>query len=437
MDARVFSSTDRPRLRTNRRARRRFLLVLLVVIGLVRVLGYLWYDREPYRTDTDLTQDYVSAKAWRDGRDPYAPKGELYDRYLPVESQFLYPPEPNERNPHPTPFILFLSPLSFISLRAARIVLLLTMTAATFVGIYLFCVTVGLARRRAALWALIALATPLVELDVRWAQVNGLLLLAFILAWRDLERNRDTRAGILLGITAALKLFPIFLVIPLIRRRRVRALVSTAITVIAVFAVGAIAFGSQATFSAFRRASQGNYETWAAAPQSISLTSLPVRVISPQRWLHPTREIPTYAIGLGLVLAAMCLYAAVRSSASVTRDVYWAAVPWMIFASPLAWPHYLVLAIPVCILMLTKEQLSPGLRKWTLICTGVLAVLPNLPDYISWFTIPKYATVGVGMTVVLAALVTLALIDFSEPDRRRMGRAQVKKSEMVVGSAPS
>lgn len=400
--------------KTPRSERRRRLLTWIVLgVCLLRVASYLVYLREPTRSDSDLTQEYVSAKAWRDGKDPYAPKKDLNARYIGAEARFLYEPEPDERNPHPPAFILLFAPLTSLGLTGARLAVLLVMLAATFVGIYLFCTTLGLAKRTAVLWGAVALATPLVQLDLRWAQVNGLLMLALVLAWRDLRQGRDTRGGAILGVAAALKLFPFLLVIPLLRARRKRAVASMVLAVLIVFGIATAVLGPKTAISSFRRASQGNYEAWAAAPQSISLVSLPVRAFSPERWRTPSAEIPGHVVVMAAGLGILALYGALRTRALASRDLFWATVPWMIVASPLAWPHYVVLCIPLAILLIRNAStFSRRRRRLFYMFAASLAVLPNLPDYLDWLGAVSFASVGVGMMVVLAILLTIALIDF-------------------------
>jgi hypothetical protein len=46
-----------------------------------------------------------------------------------------------------------------------------------------------------------------------------------------------------------------------------------------------------------------------------------------------------------------CCAGAFLTQAGYSRARFWAAVPWAIMAAPIAWDHYLVLAIPLLMLM--------------------------------------------------------------------------------------
>src|SRR5262249_49806423 len=61
-------------------------------------------------------------------------------------------------------------------------------------------------------------------------QLNPVLLLSITGAWIAARRERDGLAGVLLGVAAAMKLFPIFLFIAPALRRRWSTLVAGAIT---------------------------------------------------------------------------------------------------------------------------------------------------------------------------------------------------------------
>jgi hypothetical protein len=89
------------------------------------------------------------------------------------------------------------------------------------------CLVWTLARAPTGRWAVAALALAAVakplQTDFEVLNLNVVLLALVIATWRDLETGRDARAGVWLGIAAALKTFPALLVVYAALRGRWRA----------------------------------------------------------------------------------------------------------------------------------------------------------------------------------------------------------------------
>ncbi|MGH2793306.1 MAG: glycosyltransferase 87 family protein, partial [Actinomycetota bacterium] len=183
----------------------RGLAVVVIVVSALRIVSYVSFLDAPELTENDYSPDYVSAREWRAGGDPYAPLPALNERYFGADDATARQYEPDQRNPHPPSLILFYAPLSAGSIETARLILLIVMLSATFAAVFLFLIEIGIVRPTAAVLGFGVLALPIVGFDLRWAQMNGLLLLSLVLAWRDIRRGHDLRAGLLLGAATALK----------------------------------------------------------------------------------------------------------------------------------------------------------------------------------------------------------------------------------------
>ena len=389
----------------------------VVVIGLAafRIVGYISYLDPPALTENDYSPDYVSAKEWRAGGDPYAPLPELNEKYFGPEDATARQYEPDQRNPHPPSLLLLYAPLSAGTIEIARLILLVVMLVSTFLAMFLFLREIGIVTPTAAVLGIGTLALPIVGFDQRWAQMNGLLLLSLVLAWRDLRRGHDLRAGFLLGAATALKIYPWMFVIPLLRTKRFKAagwMVASAIGA-TLLSVAALGIGPARAF--LEIATPGNVEIWGAAPNSISLVTLPFRLFASNRWLDPSVAVPSYVGWIGVVAVVACLIAAWHNSAAVSKDPFWAVVPWMILATPIAWPHYLVAALPLGLLMLLRS--GSASRQLQLACGIGFLFFAVGPSYLEWlsgvggFSLKDYGNVVAGTTILMAGLGVMGIAD--------------------------
>jgi alpha-1,2-mannosyltransferase len=396
--------------RRGRNTRRTALALILLALSVARIATYWTYAHTPYRISNDFTPDYVSAREWTAGRDPYAPLSGLYDEYFGLENVRLVV-EPDQLNPHPPILIVLAAPFARLGLGPARVLLGMLTLAAIFLGVFLLCRRLEMRRDPSVVVAAAVLALPLVTYEVRWAQMNGFLLLALVLGWRSLRAGSDRGAGLALGFAAALKIYPWLMVVPLIRERRFRAVAWMVGTAAAATAAGAVALGPAATVRFATVASARNVDAWGAAPNGISLVTLPFRLAASGRWLHPGAPVAGWISFAGLVILGLCFLGAARTPASASGDLMWATVPWMILGSPIAWPHYLVTAIPLGILVLARSgRFRPPARAAAALAVGVLVAASPFGE---WLPHLSYGAAMAASSVVIVALGSLAALDFS------------------------
>lgn len=385
-------------------------LGVLAAVGALQVAGIAWErltDPVPPAegrpvlhgswTD-DFVQDYVSARAIADRDDPYGATDALMDRYVGEGWERFHSVPDGQTNPHPPAQVLTALPLAWASYQTARVVWLVlnAMLLATSMG--LFVRALGASRAEAALGGIAVLALPVAARHLWLGQSNAVILLLLVLAWRALRSGKGARAGIALGLAAALRLFPLFLVIPLLRRRALRP---------AAIAVGVAALGTATGFAAagfgsagsFLEGASANVAFWRGSPGNASLLALPVRWLTGDRWGFGVVDAPVLALTLVAAAAAACVLAASRTPARSSGEGFWAAVPWMLLAAPLFWDHYMVLLIPAATLALRTRLRHSG--PWTLACI-VAAALVALGE-------PRWAPRAIGDASVVDALTTLAL----------------------------
>lgn len=180
-------------------------------------------------------------------------------------------------------------------------------------------------------------------------------------------------------------------------------------TAAAATLVGLVALGPAATGRWATVASPRNLETWGPAPQSLSLASLPFRLFASARYRSPDIPVAWWVAPAVVGMVILCVLAAARTRAAVTGDLMWATVPWMVLASPIAWPHYLVVVIPVGILFVVRPTgLSTPKRVAALISVALLGIGSS---FSSWIVPFNYGYIALGSTVLIGALVCFAVLD--------------------------
>lgn len=381
-----------------------------VIIGLTSVALRTTTSSDTTLGRSDYTQDYLSAKAWRDGHNPYAEARELNARYFGPQSVDRGINPPGHRNPHPPPLILLSAPLAHLRYRTARITWMLITSALLALGIGVFARTLGLRRGAAAAVGVGALALPVAQIDLIYGQSNGFLVLLVGLGWRELRRGRNSRAGFAFGAATALKLFPAFLVIPLLRRRSWRAVLWQAGTAVAVMGAGMLLVGGDATDRFVTEAGPENFRFWRTAPMNISLIAIPFRWLTPHPWRPDSAfDVPGIAALIAVVAAGACIFAAFKTPARLSGDVFLAAFPWMLLASPLAWDHYALLVVGLLMAVAVRAQQTGHMPPALVVLAAAVVLVgppPGLPAplvrpfapvaQLFGFALPTYALIVLG-----------------------------------------
>lgn len=348
----------------------------------------------PYRTlESDLTQDYISARSWFDGGSIYAS----------LSTHLAHPnndPDRTRVNDHPPPYIVALSPLALFPFSIAHTLLAaLSLVVLAGAGV--------LVAREMALntnQSLLLVAVLLLHSGVRSCTVvgNTSLLLAglIVLGWRALRRDCEIAAGVYIGLATAMKLYPGLLVVGFGAIGRFRAAVSAGITVVGVWAVSAALVGVDEieTYISIRAGENANREV--TNPHNLSLAGAAHRHLrSPD---HPQLVAAGVWGGRALVLTIVAVGFAWRRWETSPDTMFAMLIPAMLLLSPITWLHAVpMMVVPVAILI----QSHP--RKYRLPLMVVVAALyfsshsDSLLGYTTILPIPTWGMLGV---LVLAAL---------------------------------
>jgi len=383
-------------------------LVAVIVLSLGRLATYHRYLEPPTTLRNDFTQDYISAKEWRAGGDPYGRMAPLYRKYLGDDRALSVYRDAEHRNPHPPAQIVATVPITLLGPATARTLWALLTIALMAWGVFFFSRRLGVDTLTAVALACAAVATPIAEDNMRWGQLDGLIMLGLVWAWCDLGRGREMRAGVVLGAITALKWFPWIMIIPLLRLRHWRAAGWMAGVASSLTAATAAAVGWHSTHEFLFDVAPRNYRLWSGR-SFVSLVSAPIQWLAPQLERYPGSRLPLYVVGLSLLALVVCVVALSRTHAHSTRDLYWAAMPILVLASPLAWAHQLVLLIPFAILYWMRRASLPTVAQ-AVEDMALLLLILGLP-LLEWvgttFSIP------IGRWIGLGALTVLVVVDFA------------------------
>jgi hypothetical protein len=175
------------------------------------------------RLSGDHMSYYVAARSLLDGENPYRANIEWYRRYV-------YPPV----------FAWAIGPLTLAGPRAYALIWW-ALLGACWIAAYALVARILGGPRRAVHPAVVALPALLLARPIYngWGlgQITSPLMVALLLALLALRRGRATLGGAVLGLAAAVKLFPAYLSLVFVRMRRlapVKALVRTAALVSAL-----------------------------------------------------------------------------------------------------------------------------------------------------------------------------------------------------------
>ncbi|MEW2164796.1 glycosyltransferase 87 family protein [Streptomyces sp. NPDC007084] len=330
------------------RGRLAFVLALAVAVGVFTATVPLlrdWFDLRVY---------YGTVDSWAHHG------GRIYDYQVPGTTYgFTYPPFA----------ALGMLPLALVGLRTAIVLALLVNLAALAVVVGIL---VGPALRRYGWFgfALTACLLPLFEPlrdTFSFGQVN-LVLLALVLgdAWL-LSHGHGRRAGVGIGLAAAVKLTPaLFIVLLLLARRRRAAGVATAV---AAAATGLAAWVAPAasrfywTDALWDTARVGRL----AYVSNQSVQGVLARLAAPGE--------PSRALWVTAALLVLCVWAWRTSRALAAED--WTAAFALTglaacLVSPITWVHHLVWLLPSFAVLLHRRRPRVAAVLYAVLCSSVV-----------------------------------------------------------------
>ncbi len=313
----------------------------------------------------DFYQEWASAKNYFAGWPIYEHQGESARRWLGLR----YIDIRIRHNAHPPTSVLFALPFAALGyIEATALWQALTLLMFLFAGV-LFVRELKLPFPP-WLWlpaaAGLALFDPFIQ-QMRNGQLNGVLLLLLVLIWRADRRGRGWEAGLWLGLAMGVKLFPGFLLLYFLLRKRWDAIAIAAATFLALTGFALLLFGKQA-FAEYVEVVLPFVSGFRCHWYNIALNGIWSRSFlgSEREAVIPLLHSPLLAgAGLWVSLAALVLATAWATRQAKTPTEFDAAfglnLTAMLLVAPLTWNHSLVLLLPwlFCLRRQTPARIIP------------------------------------------------------------------------------
>ncbi len=190
---------------------------------------------------------------------------------------------------------------------------------------------------RTATVVLLGLATasrPILE-AFACGQVNLLVLLMLLLAFREMDRGRELRAGVIVAVATGMKVTPALLLVDAALRRRWRVLAGAAIGVAILLAISVPFYGLDGAVALHR--------SWILKQVQVSGSLVPAPANQSIFAAVARAHGPTWvAIALAGVLTVLALSAGRESRRAILLLA-------LTIASPMGWIQNYVLAIPAAL----------------------------------------------------------------------------------------
>jgi hypothetical protein len=397
----------------------------------------------------DFAQEVVAARSLR-ARTPLYPPDvnarveEWLAAHPPVVPDWLPPPAKRwldgrqryGRNrlvaqAHPPTLLLAASPfiLGLGGYGAYWALTILSVAAAALTaGVLVDAFAPAASRRERVLAALVLLSWQPVLATIRDGQVSVLIGTLLVLAWADLRRGRDARAGLAIGVAGALKLYPLMMLVLLALRRR--HAFASACVVLAGAAAATFAIAGPDAWTQYAGSARMIAGAFVTAPYNLSLLPRLAAVVPAPLMLAAWTAASAMLVGVTLLAVDGSKVAEGRLGPS---DVECAAfLTLALLLSPVAWHHYaFMLALPLVVV---------GMAAWTvggraaLACASGLAIVLSVPDD-AWRWMWRQIPAGPAMAVSpgLAVLLLWAALLHARPGAIRQPAA----AERVPAGPPA
>ena len=341
--------------------------MLAAFVVLVQGSGFVRSVRPDWHTGNDFFQDWASARNVLDGMPAYLPISDAVSRHVPRNDDSSPPTAFLPWNAHPPTSVIACLPLALLDYSDAGAIWNVLGLVAIAASLALIVRELGLP---VATWAVLPIATlgllcnP-IRMQVSQGQWSGVLLLLLTLTWVADRRGQGLRAGLWVGTSAALKLFPAFFLLYFLLLRRWRTVLSGAICLLAETLLTAAILGVGAYRDYIYRVTPTLAEfrsSWVNA--SVLAFWMKNFWSGATHWglyAAPLFEAPMLArvgiiVSYAAVLGALA-YFANKATSGFSEDIRYRDICFslgigaMLLLAPICWDHYLLLlALPLCLI---------------------------------------------------------------------------------------
>jgi hypothetical protein len=353
--------------------------VLAIVALALRGPGFVRSMKPPEGRFADFFQEWASARNYQSGLPVYSDQRETLPKYTGYQAAKVEVTIP--WNAHPPASILLALPFASLDYRDAHLAWNLAMLPLLAASFFLIIRSLALPFSGWSVLPTIALAIccfPLISQFI-YGQLNPVLILLITAAWSLDRHNRSGLAGIALGAAAALKLFPAFLFLYFLARRKWAALVPGCLSFVVLNGFALALFGADA-FGTYVTTVLPTLQNYQSSWNNFSLTGFWLKLFDPQeheRVVPALRSSTAAHVAIYFTQAAvvvMTAWACWKSTKSgKTDEAFAVCLVGMLLVSPITWNHYfLLLAMPLALLW---RDLC-GIARW---CYWAIVVLIWVP----------------------------------------------------------
>lgn len=318
---------------------------------------------------TDFLQDYLAASNLWHGRSIY------YN-----DDQSI------AQNKHPPVVAVLVTPLTSLAAYPAFITFTL-LSALAYLMLLRLCLKESLLTPELSSFALAyALVwNPLYSTLVH-GQLSAILALLMIQGWTFVRNKKQKLGGLLLGLAALIKIFPLFPLCIFYPLGYKRAFWCGIATFTAGVIISLILAGQSDLHAFFWQIANANFKEYRTHPLNASFAGLIFPLFTAESYVHPLIESPITAwiILTSLSTAAICLcahfaYRARRLSPQVQSIAYSLSLVVMTLISPLSWSHGFIVLLPTLLILLrTTMNSSPLSTRIIFLSITIAFALPDV-----------------------------------------------------------
>ncbi|NMC63131.1 MAG: DUF2029 domain-containing protein [SAR324 cluster bacterium] len=357
------------------------------VFRLVAILNHL--NSPEISTNTDSCQLYLMARAFSENDSPYQPIPLMREKYLGITK--------DGTNPHPSPYPPLAPLLLSVFVNKMDIVTfdriwILSSVLALYLSLFVLLKRYQTSRSRTswftsafALAILLAFSSTL-HADIFFGQMNCHLLLLLVCVWNSLRNDRNLLAGILLGISLALKPLHFLLFVFLLLKRNWSTLLTSVMVAALLTVLSFLVIGGWEPFLDYLKKTSEVSNLWMSSVFNLSLPFLLARTAHRGSFAitqidsgdnlikqiaypeAPSALLIVGSVGMGLLILTFCVSAILKEKSTDLRYFKFALLSVLFL--PVSWSHYALTAIPLGILFLAR--LTSVSAKWKTLLLGLL-----------------------------------------------------------------
>ena len=343
--------------------------------GIERGAGWMYTLRPPINDYVnDFYQEWSSARNWATGRPIYTSQRETIPVYLGVQLDRTRKLN-LEYNAHPPSSVLLVLPLGQLAFLDALVVWHVVSLMCFVAGAWLFVRELTIRASWSWAWwilpglAFLALCNPWRQ-QFNQGQLNGVLFLLLIGTWIANRRGYAIWSGGLIGVAAAIKIFPGFLLLYLLLRREIRGVVVGLATLGLVMLLTALVLGTQ-TYRDYVEVVLPGLSQFRCSWVNESVVGFWHRLFveNQSEGVKPIVHSLLIAWAMTGISAVLIIgYVAFKALAASTRvqqdRVFWLFVTAMLLLGPLTWDHSLLLLAPGLFLLIRDSKLKLPPATW-------------------------------------------------------------------------